>query len=80
MKKWLTASNIIFLLSMLFALIVTGKIYYDRQQLPAGACPITQNSGLLYTAIAVLVMSIIVTSILDYSKKKQKVKEEEKPL
>lgn len=77
MKKYLTVSNIIYGVSMLFAISVMAKVYYDRSQLPAGVCPITNNNIWVYSAIGVLLVSIVVTSILDRRSKKAKQQEEE---
>lgn len=72
MKKWINVSNIIYAISMVYALGVVAKIYYDRQNLPAGVCPVTNNNIWVYSAIAVLVIGIVVTTILDRKKKKRK--------
>lgn len=72
MKKWFTTSNVIFSGSVLFALVVMGKVYYDRSRLPADVCPIDHNATILYIGIGVLVIGIIITSILDYRNKNRK--------
>lgn len=72
MKKYLTLSNIIYGISMLYALAVVAKVYYDRSQLPPNVCPITNNNPWIYSAIGVLLVSVVVTSILDRKNKKEK--------
>ena len=74
MKKYLNLSNVIYGISILFALGVLLKIYLDRAGLPEGVCPTANNSGLIYLSIGLLIVATVVTSVLD---KRQKVKSKE---
>jgi hypothetical protein len=70
MKKFLTISNAIYAFSILFALGVLAKVYYDRSTLPEGICPTDYNDRFIYASIIILIAGIVITSILDYNKKK----------
>lgn len=65
MRKYLTLSNGIYGASILFTLGVLLKIYIDRATLPAGVCPTSNNSELIYFSIGLLVVATIVSSVLD---------------
>lgn len=69
-KKWMTPSNLIFLASILYAGGVMAKVYLDRSSLPPDVCPITSNNGWIYSAIILLALSIVATTILDRKKGK----------
>ncbi len=70
MKKKMTVSNLLYAVSMLFAVGVLLKNYYDQSQLPPGVCPIDNNRGLMTVSILLLIGVTIGTSIYDYKKKK----------
>lgn len=77
-EKLKTYSNIIFWLTTAFAvftLVVVGKDYIAMAG--TGVCPIAQNNGLVYTALALLLGSIVITSILDAKVKKMEKTEKE---
>lgn len=69
-KKFLTLSNIIYAITLLYGGAVLAKIYYDRAQLPPGVCPIDNNNELIYSAIAVLLIGVIITWVIDRKQKK----------
>ncbi len=71
MKKYYTLSNIIYGVSILFALGVLAKVYLDRRGLPEGVCPVTNSAGLIYFSIGLLIVATVVTSILDRKKKEK---------
>ncbi len=75
MKKYLTLSNGIYVATILFALGVLLKVYFDQARLPEGVCPTAFNSDLIYFSIGLLVIGTIVTSILDRRTKKRLAKE-----
>lgn len=77
MKKHFTLSNMIYGISMLFALSVLIKTYIDRSRLPEGVCPAATNSEWMYAAIGFLVVATVVTSFLDHKKKGVKTMPEE---
>jgi heme/copper-type cytochrome/quinol oxidase subunit 2 len=68
-------SDILFVFSIIFAAGVMFKNWYDQRGLPEGVCPIENNSTWMMLAITLLVISFIVTSIIDYRIKKQDRKE-----
>lgn len=71
LKKHLTCSNVLFTASFLFAAGVLLKNYLDGLNVPPGVCPVQNNRGLMTIAIIILIVVTIVTSILDYKKKKE---------
>lgn len=70
MKKHMSVSNVIYAISIIFALGVLLKVYLDRSSLPEGVCPTDYNSELIYLSIGILIASTIVTSVLDRRSKK----------
>jgi len=78
MKKYLTLSNSIYTFSILFALGVMLKVYLDRYRLPEGVCPTAYNNQWIYLSIGLLITTTIVTSVVDYRKKKGTISSEEK--
>lgn len=71
MKKYLTLSNGIYAVTIIFALGVLLKIYLDQARLPEGVCPTAYNNDLIYFSIGLLVVGTIVTSLLDRRTKKR---------
>ncbi|WZL82935.1 hypothetical protein QBE53_07440 [Vallitaleaceae bacterium 9-2] len=63
-------SNGLFILSVIFSAGVLFKNWFDQRNLPEGVCPIENNSEWMIAAISLLVISFIVTSIIDYRIKK----------
>ena len=70
-KKVFTLSNLIYTSSLIFAVGVLVKTYIDRSKVPPGVCPIDDNRGLMILAIGILGFATIVTSVIDYRKKKK---------
>lgn len=64
-------NNILFYSSVIFALGVLGKNYWDRSRLPEGVCPIDNNSYLIYISISLLIVSFIFSIVLSHLEKKQ---------
>lgn len=75
MKKYLTLSNGIYGVTILFALGVLLKITIDKARLPAGVCPTAYNNDLIVFSISLLVVGTIVTSLLDRKAKKKKLED-----
>ncbi|MBC7961155.1 MAG: hypothetical protein H7X94_14945 [Vallitaleaceae bacterium] len=73
-KKYLTLSNLLFTGSVLFAIAVLLKTYLDNAKVPEGVCPVDNNRGLLIVAITILLLVTVITSIMDYKKKKVQLK------
>lgn len=71
MKKYLTLSNGVYAVTILFALGVLLKVYIDKARLPEGVCPTAYNNELIYFSIGLLVVGTIITSLLDRKAKKQ---------
>lgn len=65
MKKYFTLSNIIYSLSVLFALGVLAKVFLDRYRLPAGTCPTAYNNHWIYLSIGLLLVATLITTVLD---------------
>lgn len=63
-------SNGFFAVSILFSVAVLIITYVDRAKLPKGLCPIQDNKGWITASIVLLVISIIVTTFVDYKVKK----------
>ena len=77
-KKMKRLSNGIFVVAIGFALITLAIVAKDY--LPAisqGACPFNRHRTLVYTAAALLLAAVVMTSILD-AKVKQMVQADEK--
>lgn len=72
LKKRLTLSNLLYLFSILFAAGVMLKTYLDRKSLPPDVCPIDNNNILIYSAIIILILTMILTTFLDRKKKGDK--------
>lgn len=72
LKKVKRISDVIYVVTILYAVAIVAKNYYDQQMLPEGVCPIDNNYEYIVLAIALLVITFIVTSIIDYKFKKQK--------
>lgn len=71
-------SNILFYSSVVFAVGILVITYVDREKLPAGVCPIQDNQNWLIMAIGLLVLTTIVSSIVELKLKKQEIREEVK--
>lgn len=55
------------------------KIWLLRASLPAGTCPVTMNRPLLYTGIALCLVSLILTFLEHHAKKQEEKKELNNP-
>jgi len=71
LRKIKKISDIIYYISIGFAIIVIGKNYYDRWRLPEGVCPVNENYGYIMFAIGLLLVTFVVTTIIDRKVKKQ---------
>lgn len=69
MKK-ISVINVLYIVSVVYAIGIFVKIYYDRSKLPAGVCPIDNNNLLIYSSIVLLVVTSIITGVVDYRNKK----------
>lgn len=69
MKKYMTLSNAIYAFSIVFALGVLLKVYIDRFRLPEGVCPTAYNNGWIYLSIGILIVSTVITTVMDRKKK-----------
>ncbi|MGG7096506.1 hypothetical protein [Clostridium sardiniense] len=58
-------SNYISNIAIVVAIYAGYKVFQSRMHLPQGACPVEDNSTLLYVSIAVLILSIILSFISD---------------
>lgn len=65
-------SDILFGIIILFSIGVMVKNYIDQYNLPEGVCPISNNSVYMVTAIILLIVAFISTTIIDYIFKKYK--------
>lgn len=63
-------ANIIYGATMVFALGVLAKVYFDRASLPSGVCPADHNAQWLYLAIGLLVVGTVISSLLERRHKK----------
>lgn len=72
LKKVKRISDVIYIITILYAVAIVAKNYYDQSVLPEGVCPINNNYEYIVLAIALLVITFVVTSIIDYKFKKQK--------
>lgn len=70
-KKVKRVSDIIYIVTILYAIGVVAKNYYDQSVLPEGVCPVNNNYEYIVVAIGLLVTTFVVTSIIDYKFKKQ---------
>ena len=64
--------DIIYYLAIGFSVIVIAKNFYDQWTLPEGVCPINNNYNLIVSAIAVLVVAFVISSIIDHKVKRNK--------
>ncbi|MDV4151286.1 hypothetical protein R0131_10575 [Clostridium sp. AL.422] len=71
MKKLITYSNIVFIISVGIFIYGAYKIFTVRQLLPAGVCPIDNNRPILFIGIFFMVLSIIISYIEDKIAKKK---------
>lgn len=65
--------NILLTLGAAIGLFVLAKTYLFTGNLPTGACPLTLNRPWLYTSIALLLLSLVI-SFFEPRKPKDKVK------
>lgn len=79
-KKVKKVSDLIYYISIAFAIIVIGKNYYDRASLPEGVCPVSNNYSLIIFAITLLIISFIVTSVIDRLNKKSGNKQDKRDI
>lgn len=64
-------SNLIFWLSTGFALVTLGLVAKDYfVMMKYGICPFSQNRALIFTALGILLVSSLLTTILDARVKK----------
>jgi len=71
LKKVKRISDIIYIITILYAVGIVGKNYYDQSILPEGVCSLNNNYEYIVVAIGLLVVTFIITSIIDYKLKKQ---------
>lgn len=64
-------SNILYGISMLYAVLVLGKVLIDNSRLPEGVCPTSFNSPYIYSAIVLLLTTLVITTILDRKAKRK---------
>lgn len=62
-------SNVLLAIGVLISVFVLAKAYLFSGELPAGTCPLTLNRPWLYGAIALLLLSLILSF---FEPKKQK--------
>ncbi|MGG7078207.1 hypothetical protein [Clostridium sardiniense] len=67
-------SNYIMNIAIVVSIYAGYKVFQSRRNLPPGACPVEDNSTLLYVSIAVLILSIILSFISDKVEAKNKKK------
>ncbi len=65
------ASNIISNVALVIGILIVIKIGYDRFSMP-GICPISSNGNLMKIGIAMLVVSVALSFVSDYYKKRNK--------
>lgn len=73
-QRYLTAGNLLYIGSILFALGVLFKTFYERLRLPEGVCPIESNRPLLYAALIILIGVNLGIYLYGSWKKKRKFK------
>ena len=71
LKKFKGISDAMYILIIIYAIAVVAKNYYDKSKLPEGVCPITNNYTYMVVAIGLLLLTFVVTTIVDYKFKKQ---------
>lgn len=71
LKKVKQVSDVIYILTIIYALAVVIKNYYDQSILPEGVCPVDNNYEYIILAIVLLVGTFITTSIIDHKFRKQ---------
>ncbi len=71
-KKIKRISDVIYVITIVYAVVIVGKNYYDRSILPEGVCPVNNNYIYIISAIGLLVITFITTSIIDHKYKKDK--------
>lgn len=69
-KKYKLISNIVFMIAIGFSLYTLITTYFIRAGLPEGVCPIENNSVLIYSSIALLIISFIISMVVDKKIKK----------
>lgn len=74
-KQLKLINNVLFYGSVIFAIGVLGKSYWDRSRLPEGVCPINNNSHLIYASIGLLIVSFAFSIILSQLEKRNKTEE-----
>ncbi len=71
LKKIKRISDLIYIITILYAIAVVAKNYYDQSILPEGVCPVNNNYNYIVFAIGLLVLTFVTTSIIDHKFKKQ---------
>lgn len=72
-KKYKLISNIVFVIAIGFSLYTLITTYFIRAGLPEGVCPVDNNSELIYGSLALLIVSFIISMIVDKKVKKSKI-------
>ncbi len=68
-KKIKRISDLMYYATIIFAIIVIGKNYYDRWKLPEGVCPVNNNYGMIIFSIVLLIVSFVTTTFIDRKNK-----------
>ncbi len=72
MKKNLhLLSNIVFYSAIAVSVFALGKTYYEGSQLPAGVCPVDDNSNLLTVGIILVIVYLVISGIEWWMNKKE---------
>lgn len=71
MKKYLSFSNMIFIIAIAIFAYGVYNIFIVRQMLPAGVCPIDNNRPILFLGVFFMLISIFVSYIEDKIKNKK---------
>jgi len=71
LKKAKRITDILYILSIIFAVAIVLKNYFDKSKLPEGFCPVRNNMQYMIGAIVLLVIAFMASTIIDYMRKKQ---------
>lgn len=69
-------SNILFWLGVALGAAALLKSYIESASLPPGVCPFDQNRWLTFTALGVLLASLIFSFLTDFLKRRKRKSEE----
>ncbi len=62
-------SSVVSNIALVIGVMIAVKIGYDRVKMP-NVCPISSNNGLVKIAIVLLLISVVMSFLTDYLKKK----------